>query len=422
MIKHLCIEGFKSLKKTELKIKPLTLLIGLNSSGKSSVLQFLQILKQSTEMAGRGGGSSNLISQGKFINLGSFADISTGKKDSGTISFKIEGERAQNLEKPFEKTTQYDYSLKVDSAGLLNSETSLSSGDMKLEAAASRNDPKINDTLIFQGGQREFRYRKNNVIGYPFESLGISGDYDELLFKHYYVFLNAIRDDFQDFFMIPAIRGIVSTSYPLDTHPSKDLMDVSNLHEQEMKLASTLVYMRGLMEGKIDKWIKKVTGIEVEGAMIPDKQVGIETRGGKTPNVNIVNEGFGSNQLVHLFAQIAIAPQFSVVGIEEPEVHLHPRAQSELTKVLIEIAQEEHLSLIITTHSEHILYRILIEIAKSSLAPDDIAIYHFRLNNEGRTEIEELTVDKKGRLCKGIPDFLETDIAEFEGFLAAMKA
>jgi len=73
-------------------------------------------------------------------------------------------------------------------------------------------------------------------------------------------------------------------------------------------------------------------------------------------------------------------------------------------------------------HSEHILYRLLIAVAKDSLKPQDLAIYHFRLSNEGPTKVEKLNVDDKGGSDKGIPDFFEADLDEFKSFLAALKA
>jgi len=152
---------------------------------------------------------------------------------------------------------------------------------------------------------------------------------------------------------------------------------------------------------------------------VPDKQASIEAH--RKYDINLINEGFGTNQLVHLFAQIAKSPVPSVVGIEEPEVHLHPKAQSELAKVLSEIAKEENKKLVLTTHSEHILYRLLIEIAKGNLKREDLAIYHFRLSEGGVTSVERLMPDEKGRLDKGIPDFLEKDLEEFKDFLEALK-
>jgi predicted ATPase len=215
------------------------------------------------------------------------------------------------------------------------------------------------------------------------------------------------------------MRGVSSTTCPLEAKSSDDLVDSSNLYAQTIRFLSTVVYESPVLERKINKWINRITGVTIRARTVPDKLASIEAS--RKYEVNLVNEGFGTNQLVHLFAQIAKSPTHSIIGIEEPEVHLHPKAQSELAKVLIEIAKEKNRRLIMTTHSEHILYRILIELAKGTLKSEDLAIYHFKLSDEGVTQIERLKPDEKGRLDKGIPDFLETDLDEFKDFLEALK-
>ena len=50
--------------------------------------------------------------------------------------------------------------------------------------------------------------------------------------------------------------------------------------------------------------------------------------------------------------------------IEEPEIHLHPKAQAELAEVLTEVALEEDKQVIMTTHSEHITGRLLTLVAE----------------------------------------------------------
>ena len=70
--------------------------------------------------------------------------------------------------------------------------------------------------------------------------------------------------------------------------------------------------------------------------------------------VNIVSEGFGANSLIMLLLQLVSADKGATVMIEEPEIHLHPKAQAELASVLAEVALEEDKQVIMTTHSEHI--------------------------------------------------------------------
>ena len=412
MINYISIDGFKSLKNVVIEIKPLTILIGLNSSGKSSVLQFLQILKQTAPA-----NYSNLNINGDLIELGTFSDVVFNREEQNTIEFYIGGLRKASLNPPFGRSIEYGYSASVDSRGLKKQACDILSGQVKLSGEYDRQKRSRIEIPLSQG--RLF-FDPTYIILRPFNyttSAGIAEDFD---FNNLETFLNVIKDELEDFFFVPAIRGVSSPSYPLDSKSSEDLVDVRNLYQQAIKFSSTVVYQGTDIENEINKWIRRVTGITVRGRTIPDKQGAIEAH--RKIGVNIVNEGFGSNQLVHLFAQIAMAPQGGLIGIEEPEVHLHPKAQSELAKVLAEISQQEKKNLIIATHSEHILYRLLIEIAKGNLSPKELAVYHFKLSDEGITEVEKLTVDEKGKLSKGLPDFFDLDLEEFKDLLQSLKA
>src|SRR5204863_464816 len=99
-------------------------------------------------------------------------------------------------------------------------------------------------------------------------------------------------------------------------------------------------------------------------------RVGAEiVRNGRS--VNLVNEAFGVNQLLPLFLTLLKAEPGSTIGIEEPEIHLHPRAQAALARSLAGIARSDNKQLILTTHSEHVLMALLTEVAQSRLAVDD---------------------------------------------------
>lgn len=407
------IENFKSLRHVSISVKPITILIGLNSSGKSSVIQYLEILKQTTKT-----NSNLLVTDRELINLGKFEDIVSHTAERKEISFTMGGDRIQWLHHPFGMHTEYDYSFTVDSKGLKCHDCSMISGEIRLQGRFNkgRNRPKVRISL----GENTMDFIAEGDIGHPmrlFESISSSQNFD---FEEIETFLNVIKQELNDFFLIPAMRGISSPSYPLDAKASEDIMDSNNLNQQAIKFASTVVYKSPEIEKKINKWLSKITGITIRARTIPDKQAAVEASRGRNES-NIINEGFGSNQLVYMFTQIATAPECSLIGIEEPEVHLHPRAQSALSKVLLEIARDEGKNLIITTHSEHVLYGILTEIAKGKLKTDEVAIYHFALSRDGITRVEKLKIDEKGRLEKGIPDFFETDLNEFKDFLEAMK-
>ena len=98
----------------------------------------------------------------------------------------------------------------------------------------------------------------------------------------------------------------------------------------------------------------------------------------------MVAEGFGANALIQLFHQLITADKGATVLIEEPEIHLHPKAQAELAEVLADTAKADGKQIIMTTHSEYVAGRLLTLVAENRLSTDDLAIYAFRKERKGR--------------------------------------
>jgi len=202
---------------------------------------------------------------------------------------------------------------------------------------------------------------------------------------------NAIRNIY---FVPPMERGFGEPSYKLGERPYFDFSDIPSA-DRPQAVATTLKYREKELQDKLSQWYERITGIRVRFALREGRATFVEsvTLEG---TFNMVNEGFGSNQLAFLLGQLAIAPEDSTICIEEPEIHLHPRAQSHLAEVLMEVAKEEHKQLIITTHSEHILYRLLTAIPEGVLTLEDLTINYFE-KKEGVAEVRKLEVDDKGR-------------------------
>jgi predicted ATPase len=78
---------------------------------------------------------------------------------------------------------------------------------------------------------------------------------------------------------------------------------------------------------------------------------------------------------------LAMTPSKSVLAIDEPEIHLHPKAQDKLCQILLDVAQKNNKQLVITTHSVHVLFFFVNATRKGELSADELAIWDFETKN-----------------------------------------
>ena len=122
----------------------------------------------------------------------------------------------------------------------------------------------------------------------------------------------------------------------------------------------------------------------------------------------LVDVGFGVSQVLPIVALLFSAPPGSIVLLEQPELHLHPNAQSLLADLLLHVAETRNLQLIVESHSEHVLRRLQARIAegKSKFAnPENIKMY-FCEPGEGGSNISEVELDRFGQIANWPEKFL----------------
>jgi predicted ATPase len=362
MITSITLENFKCFRKVEVHPRRITALVGPNGTGKSSVLQALELLKQSVNDTYQSDrlGHFSLRLQGRLLNLRGYEQLRPSFNDGDQIlKIRFAGVNGLSSSKVNEATENIQFEFEVES---LDGESNL------------------------------FNVKKHEPRGTPEQVL------------------KAMK-------VAPAIRGLVQPVYSVGSQKTEDI----SLYSQDSETATYLHYTRRL-ENKISDLIRRVTGVGLMAEPVPPQSVEIASLAPGGEVVNIVAEGFGTNALVLLFMQLASAIRGATVLIEEPEIHLHPKAQAELASVLVEEVQAEDKQIIMTTHSEHILNHLLTLVAERKLTPDDVAIYAFEKDEKGECTANRIQVFEDGRVEGGIKDFFETDLDELNRFVEAMKS
>jgi predicted ATPase len=128
----------------------------------------------------------------------------------------------------------------------------------------------------------------------------------------------------------------------------------------------------------------------------------------------LVNEGFGLNQLVYLLAKV-LDSESEIILIEEPEIHLHPAACSKLIEALAEIAIEKNKKILISTHSEILVSSALNLIPASKIKPEQLRMYWVKREN-GDTKLKLQEVNERGQLAGGLKNFLEAELEVLKEF------
>ncbi len=97
--------------------------------------------------------------------------------------------------------------------------------------------------------------------------------------------------------------------------------------------------------------------------------------------VDLPDVGFGISQVLPVLVQCFYAPHESIILMEQPEIHLHPSAQSALADVMIDVINskengtDRNIQLIVETHSEHFLRRLQRRIAENRVSEERVTAY-----------------------------------------------
>ncbi len=145
-------------------------------------------------------------------------------------------------------------------------------------------------------------------------------------------------------------------------------------------------------------------------------QLQVKIRSG--PHANIMDVGYGVNQSLPILVDVMAATGRTFL-LQQPEVHLHPRGQAELASLFVEAAAEKRGNrFLIETHSDYIIDRVRISVRKRILKPDDVSILYFEPAGAAVT-IHALTLDAEGNLRNapaGYRDFFLKETDRLLGF------
>ncbi len=427
---HFTVKNFKSLQDIEFNPKKITILIGPNSSGKSSILQMLALVKQSVLDPG-----GYFRPKGDIIDLGTYNDIVLNHDDSKKISFGTIGDMLLNEE--FNSVfgfgpAKFAYRFTVSNNNIEYIHCVLSQSKLQEAVIEVRNGELVNGRISIPAGNAVFRVMNlQNLL--PNCTVGtFPGGADKEANAINAMFRNSelIKQIFENYYFVPPARTMDEYGLPVVNVQNYNIVNSQGQKTNLSRLVSYLSSSPPQVINMISNWTEELFGKKIKTRNV----VGSETVGGTKVTIefldgenynSIINDGSGTNQVILLLTLLGITPKGSVLGIEEPEIHLHPKAQADLAKILIDVSIKEDKQILFTTHSEHMLYPFLTSVAsknENSLKPSDLAIFYFDKDPTTKTTtIMPLEVDENGMISGGLKGFFEAEMTSLGDYLKALE-
>ena len=414
MITNITLTNFKCFHRINVAPKRVTLLIGGNGTGKSGLLQALLLLKQWDTQ------SNALSLEGDLVRIDpdDFANYVIPAR-SPEIWFSLSGEwnvASDDVESPVVFRLQFRFSTEgMLQAKLVYAHFVWLGRTIQIQQIP---DTQTVGELPIQGFDHTISAASGLELGdLRFNRLiGVDGDNFAPLRQA----LESPKTLLSKMRFVPAIRGFARRTYALGSELPDVLVSASGLSAQEENTITALEYSPRAVE-QVSAWMNQVTGVGLKTDMVPPRTVRpVSVTAAGQPN--LLSEGSGTNALVQLLFELARAGHGDTVLIEEPEIHLHPKAQAELASVIVAEAKSSNKQVVMTTHSEHIAGRLMTEIAEGKVSADEIAIYSFDKDTNGVCSAGLIELTDSGQATGGLRSFFQTDLDEMRRYVDALRA
>lgn len=444
MIKQLRIQNFKGWQDTNsIRMAPITLFFGTNSSGKSSIGHFLMMLKQTVELPDR----KTVLFPGtknSAVQLGSFQEMINERNTKKRITFSYEWERHSTikLKDPY-SGRNYNYnrirfSAEVGSGSEFQNAPVVQnfSYDLKQDEdpvlSIGMEKKNINQAEYIVNTENYELKRNKGRAWSPGSPVRFYGFPDEVVAYHqnadFVQSLNLVNEKlFRSIHYLGPLRTKADRLYswagmePESVGYSGENTIASILAARNRKISFGYKKKAYPFEQVIAKILQSMELIE-DFKVSPitkhrqDYEVKVRTRVSREW-VDLPDVGFGISQVLPVLVQCFYAPENSIIIMEQPEIHLHPNAQALLADAMIKVinsrenGSDRNIQLIIETHSEYFLRRLQRRIAEEQIAQEKVAAYFAKVDRIPAM-LEGLEIDEYGNILNWPNNFFGDEMRD----------
>lgn len=428
-ISRITVRGFKSIcTEQSIEIRPLTILAGANSSGKSSFLQPLLLLKQTLEAPGDPGA---LLLDGpnvRFTSAEQLLNRIAGKNSSQDFSLRLDLLEGKSLELVFRHQEGKGFEIeRMVYAG----------GNKKIEIVPDMSHEEIIRMLphlkslclhLENPGKlvRWAVYRERCFLAFEIIADGEPRRRIDFVGPHGIFSINNFIRHIQSVIHLPGLRGNPRRTYPAAAsgqyfQGTFEPYVASVIAQWQTEKSGRLADLGAALEDMGLSWTVKAKRIDDTQVELRIGRLVHSKRGGAHDLVSIADVGFGVSQSLPVVVALLAARPGQLVYLEQPEIHLHPKAQRRLANIL-KTAVERGVTTVVETHSALLLKEIQTLVAMKQLSKDDIKLYWFQRGEDGSTTVTPADLDENGAYGNWPEDFDQTELEAEKAYLDAVEA
>lgn len=432
MLTAIRLVNFKAFEKCAIQLRPLTIFLGPNNSGKSSILAALRLLGQSAESYDP---TPAILLKGIYGDFGTFADVVHGNVRNRSLGIGID----VITDRPRDDTDAQKSSR-------------LTSLDMEFKYRARRRQVVLENAALSVNGERILkikyseksdRYFIDQIDRYSFPQK-LKRAVPNILYLQNFIprprppsvgsqttpsltdkwihskklenVLQRARRGASDVSMqlhrldyLGPLRAAPQRTYPFS---GERRQHVGQFGEHAVDIFLSEFYRAGgtrTADDRTNEWFRKASvAKEIKIVPISDRYFELKvTHAATGEEENLADVGYGHSQIFPVLVGGFNCRPGSCFIVEQPEIHLHPRAQTHLARFFSDLLQTGIQSLV-ETHSEHLIIGVQELVASGILKPRDVALYYVFTKGRKKT-ITLVELDEGARFTREWPEgfFLE---------------
>jgi len=415
-ISRIYVKGFKSLaEECSIEIRPLTILAGANSSGKSSIMQPLLMMKQTIEAIYDPG---PLLLDGPNVRftsadqfLSGVGEIKEDKFNAGMDLERVESISGLKVKsfvsfcatflKTFQGMDIAEIFYRIDDQTMVL-KPNMTPEEMMIALKTTQKNFLISDPKNLKIEQNRFFLNlkilidKESTYLRTAESVHIAN-----------VILGLIH--------LPALRGNPERDYKkTSTGPrfpgTFEIYAASIIHKWQATQDPRLHALGAALEVLGLTWKVGARAIDDVSFEVMVGRLIHKKIDDSNDMVSIADVGFGLSQTLPVLVALLAAEPGQLVYIEQPEIHLHPKAQMAMAQILAEAANRG-VRVVVETHSSMLLLGVQSLVAEGKLSPDKVKLHWFKRRPEdGVTEVSSADLDKAGAFGDWPEDFSSAEM------------